>query len=139
MPSVPVASEIGPLRAVLVHTLGTNPPLSQPESEGHICTTIVSIANQPGTAVCGGGNSGDQGASCLRFGRVWWSGIRGNATTLDHFEHAGSSVVPAANLLTDDPQIAGRQRAVITVDGAEFVRGGGIPLCMTLAVRRGET
>src|SRR5207249_3563294 len=53
-----------------------------------------------------------------------------NEATLRELEHAGFKTVSAVNLLTGEETLDDGERAVITMDGSELVRGGGGPRCM---------
>src|SRR5258705_1000745 len=54
-----------------------------------------------------------------------------NDATLGELASAGFRVIPAVQLLTGDETLGDDERAVISIDGGELVRGGGGPPCMT--------
>ncbi|HVZ76754.1 MAG TPA: arginine deiminase family protein [Gemmatimonadaceae bacterium] len=61
-----------------------------------------------------------------------------NEQTLREMERMGFSVVSAVSLLTGQHSIADDERAVVVFEGAELVRAGGGPRCMTCPVLRDD-
>jgi arginine deiminase len=59
-----------------------------------------------------------------------------NEATIAEMEKTGFRVVTSVDFLTGDERVKDGERAIITFEGAELVRAGGGPRCMTLPVHR---
>jgi arginine deiminase len=59
-----------------------------------------------------------------------------NEATIAEMEKTGFRVVTSVDFLTGDERVKHGERAIITFEGAELVRAGGGPRCMTLPVHR---
>ncbi|MBX6332545.1 MAG: arginine deiminase, partial [Gemmatimonadaceae bacterium] len=61
-----------------------------------------------------------------------------NEATLCEMQKMGFKIISAVAFLTGQERLREGERAVITFEGGELVRGGGGPRCMTLPLERDD-
>jgi arginine deiminase len=71
---------------------------------------------------------------CLAPGKV--IAYERNHYTIDALNNAGYKVIPSTEIINGKVDLSKEKKAVVTIPGAELVRGGGGCRCMTMPIKR---